>query len=133
MNKNFIKLLIHGQKIDIPDDILFKFKQLFPNAKYIEWYEDNNIYEVIFYNDKQETIARFNKKGELLETLINIPIEKIPEKIKKIIKKYGEILNLIKLVKINKIEYEIIVNNNNLIRYLLIINQNGEIIKSQAI
>jgi len=129
MNTDFLRLFLEGNKIEVPENILIKFKQLFSDAKNVEWYENNNVFEAIFYNNNQEIIVKFDNNGNLLETAINMPFEEIPKNIKEIVEKYGEIMNFIKFIKNNTWEYEFIVKDNNSNRYLLIFDSQGNIIK----
>lgn len=129
MNTDFLRLFLEGSKIEVPENILIKFKQLFSDAKNVEWYENNQIFEAIFYHKNQEIIVKFDHKGNLLETAINMPFDEIPKNIKEKVDKYGEIMNFIKFIKNNTLEYEFIVKDKNSKRYLLIFDSQGNMIK----
>ena len=69
----------------------------------------------------------------LLEYKIYLPIGYLPENLNKIVKEKGEIMNVIMRNKGNIIEYEVIVRDKALIRYLIILSDVGELIEENKV
>jgi hypothetical protein len=103
---------------------------LFPDARSLEWSNFKKYYEVIFYEKDTEKIARFSRKGDLIEYRINLRPESLvislPKQILNSAKTEGEIMNCITVHSADKIYYEFIVRDRDLVRYLLLLNAAGE-------
>ena len=91
------------------------------------------MWEVVFYDDHKETIARINKAGEVEELRINLTFSELPEKIFQSIKSKGEIMNVITINKSNDISWEIIYRNQNLVRFLIILDPDGKELSSRQL
>jgi hypothetical protein len=77
----------------IPGDVKKQLGKLFPTAKNIDWEVKNDIYEAIFYLNDIEHIAKFSKKGELVEYKKNLWPDELPEQLKIQADTFGEIMN----------------------------------------
>ena len=101
----------------------------FPEARSLEWSKQKGYYEVIFYEKDTEKIARYSAKGELLEYRINLKPESLfkslPKSIINSAKAEGEIMNCITVHSSDKMYYEFIVRDKELIRYLILIDAEG--------
>jgi len=108
-------------------------KLIFTSAKNIEWSRHKSLFEVIFYHDDLEKIARFDTDGTMLEYRINLPLDRIPDAIKKKAAAEGEIMNCIEFHSVDTIRFEFIVRDKELIRYLLLTDKKGEKIKKEKL
>ena len=125
----FYKIL-HAGRFLPPKKVRENLLKHFPQAKSTEWVKNSDSYEAIFYDENIEKIARFSKDGSLTEYRINIRPEALasllPENILKAAASEGEIMNCISVQNNDSLLYEFIVRNKSLVRYLLVINSDGE-------
>lgn len=133
MAKDFFKSFFEKNIIRIPKEVLETFKDKFPFAYNVEWHKHKDCFEAIFYDNEIEIISKFNKEGIWIETSTNRDVSEIPENIRASAEIYGEIMNSIEFESPDSRKYEIIVRDTQLIRYLLIVNENGEIQKNDPI
>jgi hypothetical protein len=125
----FYKIL-HAGRFSPPKKVRENLLKHFPRAKSTEWVRNSDNYEAIFYDDNFEKIARFSKDGTLKEYRINIRPEALgsflPEDILKAAAVEGEIMNCISVHNNDSLLYEFIIRDKSLVRYLLVINSDGE-------
>lgn len=131
--EDFIKKVMDGGRIDPPEECKEAFREHFSSAIRVEWYAKKEFYEVIFYRDHMEHIALLSRDGTLQEYKVNLPKEYLPETIKKHMEEKWEIMNCLLHNKGNSIEYELIVRDENLTRYLLILSETGNLVKKVTI
>lgn len=106
-----------------------EFKKIFPNAINIEWTSGLTADEAIFYQNEHEYIARFDKRGCLIDYNVNLDITSLPAKVKEVGEQHGEIMNAISIYKKGGITgYEIIFRNEQLIRFTLLMDASGKTI-----
>lgn len=105
----------------------------FPEARSVEWNNQSGVFEAIFYDHDLEKIARFDLEGTLLEIRINISPEDIPSTVKANIDSGMEIMNCIVADNNASIFYELIVRNQSLIRFLIIVDESGAIIRNEKL
>jgi hypothetical protein len=70
-----------GQKLkkeNVPAVITAKFKTLYPNVENVKWGKEDVNYEAKFDQNKVETSATFDAKGNLLETETEISVNNLP-------------------------------------------------------
>jgi hypothetical protein len=130
---DFLKNVMEGNGISPSEICLQSFNQHFKNAINVEWFNKDDLYEAIFYQNNLEHIAIFSLSGVLTEYRQNLPADYLPEPIKKIALENGEIMNSVLKNKGNSLEYEIIIRDKQLIRYLLIISDVGKIIENTVL
>ena len=132
--KNLIhKLFVDTKGKNIPAIVLKSFQNQFDNPLNTEWSKSKEHYEAIFYKDEKEQIARFNLEGKLESLKTNLPLESVPEQIKKKAAEIGELMNAIAIHKENKVTYELIIRDQTLVRYFLYLNANGEVIEKEKL
>lgn len=130
---NFIKSLFNVEN-DLPGKKLNKsFFKLFPVAKNVEWQVKKDNFEAIFYENDIEKIAEFDKNGTCLLIKTNLNPLFFEGKLKEIAEKYGEIMNTIQIEKESTIQYEIIVRDQELTRFLLILDEIGNELKFEKL
>jgi hypothetical protein len=132
--KNFLNKILNDQKgKNIPHKILKSFKNQFDNPLNIEWTKTGETFEAIFYKDELEHIAHFKDNGELASLKINLPLEAVPEMILNTAKGNGELMNAIAIHKSGTVTYELIVRDENLIRYFMLLSATGEVIEKEKL
>jgi len=130
---DLFKKIIQVATVRVPQIVKEGMKQNFPSAKNVEWSRNKSLFEVIFYQDDLEKIARFDSEGTLLEYRINLPLEKIPEEIMKKAASEGEVMNCIEFHSVDAIRFEFIVRDEALIRYLLLTDKSGDKIRKEKL
>jgi hypothetical protein len=126
--ENFAKKILVGESIHPPDSCLQQFNENFRGAINVDWFEKDDHYEAIFYKDNIEHIAYYNSKGSLESYKMFLPTKFLPESIKTKLEHKGEIMNVVMINKGNSINYEIIIRDKNLHRYLFLVTGLGKII-----
>ena len=122
---NFFLNLVKGNGIAPPVQVQNELYKNFHKPLNIEWFSRDDHYEAIFYVGKREYLARFQPDGSMMDYKINLTAEALPEKIRKSAGSKGEIMNAVVIHEGEKVSYEIIYRNENLQRFLMIINQQG--------
>lgn len=128
--KEFIKKIFRQTSPEIPRPVKQSFKQNFKKAKNEEWSQRGQNWEAIFYLDKHESIAVFDRQGILVEKRINIGTDALPEQILNTTLSLGEIMNVISISGNKGNSFEIIVRDKELIRYLILISDEGKLVSN---
>ncbi len=131
--KEFVKNVIGGHGILPPDGCRKTFDTHFEDAVHVDWFLKNKGYEAVFYINNIEYIAIFNASGNLLEYRMFLPVDFLPERVKKTIEVKGEIMNVVLINKRTKILYEVIIRNNASERYQIIVTDLGMIISEKLL
>lgn len=131
--KSLIKNLFLRKTLQPPLPVLKGFADSFRDTINIEWSKTGRVYEALFYEQEIEKIARFDKKGKLLEIRTNIAPANLSEPARSTAFNNGEIMNVIKINRENKIFYEIIVRENPVKRILLLLNDQAEILARKVL
>ncbi|HEY9114878.1 MAG TPA: hypothetical protein VIN10_09255 [Bacteroidales bacterium] len=130
---NFFKLLFQN-KSNLPSKAVSAvFAKTFPKAKNVEWFKKNGNFETVFYEEEIEKIAEFDGDGNMLIVKTNLNPALFVGKLREIAEKYGEIMNIIKIEKEGAFQYEMIVRDTELIRYLLILDGDGNEMKFEKL
>jgi hypothetical protein len=130
---NFFKFLFQEKGNQPSKELSTIFNQMFPNAKNVEWLQKNDHFETIFYEVDIEKIAEFDKDGKCLLIKTNLNPLFFAGKLRDMAEKHGEIMNTIQIEKDNTIQYEIIVRDKDLTRFLLILDENGSELKFEKL
>jgi hypothetical protein len=131
--KSLIKNLFLRKTLQPPLPVLKSFADSFQDTINIEWSKTGRVYEALFYEQEIEKIARFDKKGKLLEIRTNIAPSNLSEPARSAAFNNGEIMNVIKINRENKVFYEIIVRENPVKRILLLLNDQAEILARKVL
>lgn len=127
--KNFLKILTRQSKGFPQEKVVQSFRQQFGQPVNVEWQKNDSITEAIFYLDEVEHIARYNKNGRLEELLRNLQADEYPEEVKTAAGGLGEIMNIVHSEKKGSVTYEVIIRDHALKRFLLLIDEKGEVVK----
>jgi hypothetical protein len=130
---NFFKKFIDGGNVVPPHHIEKEFNHKFIDPLNVEWFLKGKQYEAVFYKDNTEYIARYTSEGLLIDYKINLPVDNLPEKLCSKLPWDEEIMNVVSIDSGKSTEYEIIVRDKNLQRYLIQIADNGKIINRKAL
>lgn len=122
----FLKNIMQGKGFEPPENCVQELNRNFEDARNVEWSEKQDTYEAIFYKDNLEYIALFDKEGKLLEYKMFLSIDLLPEAIKNSLESQWEIMNVVLINKGNEIEYEAIVRDRQLDRYLIQLSNLGK-------
>jgi len=128
----FIKIF-RSQPGNIPEHVKTGLSRYFPDAINIDWEHKKNIFEAVFYLNDVEHIARFSKKGELIEFKKNLWINELPKTITDKCKKEGEIMNIIAINRGKNQFFEVIIRDLRLKRKLLLFDQSASLISSHKL
>jgi len=126
--EEIIREIIGNTEFTAPQHVVHSFNETFKKAVKIEWHLNGSLYEAVFYLNGLEYMAIFNSGGDLLEHKIFIPDDNLPLQIVYALKEKGELMNVIKIIKKDIIEYEIIYRNKSLERFVAIVAESGEIL-----
>ena len=121
--KNFLKSLF-GQH---------KFQDKFPETINVEWNKSGKNYEAIFHKDQLEYIAIFDSEGELVEYKMSLSEDLLPQQIKENLLQKGEIMNAVLKNKGNAISYEVILREASHVRYVIDLNETGQIVQERKL
>lgn len=130
---DFLKKVVEGNGVSPSDVCLQSFNENFADAINVEWFKKESFYEAIFYKNDLEHIAIFDLSGILMEYRQNLPVDYLPVAIKNIVTSKGEIMNSVLKNKGNMLEYEVIVRDKELNRYLITLSDTGNIIEEKKL
>ena len=125
MEKLFINLTDRNSIVP-PESVEEAMIRHFSDAVNLEWFFENGLYEAIFYLDNREYIAKFDSNAKLTDYRINLSLDEIPENIAQAIDPQKELMNLVEIHKNNTLQYELILRNKDLVRFVALFNQFGE-------
>lgn len=124
--EDFIQNLRAGSSIEAPEGCIDAFYRNFPDASGIEWHKTGEDFEVLFYRSNIEHIAIFSTAGILLEYKKTLDPEHLPGNIRNSAGSKGEIMNYVLINRGNQIEYQLIIRDKALNRYLLGYSETGD-------
>jgi hypothetical protein len=133
MAENIFDKILENHQIQVAEIVLQCFAKNFPAARSIEWNLVDTIYEAVFYETDLEKIVRISANGSIIDTKINLTLNLLPSGVQEALKDIGEIMNIISIQTNNKLRYELIVRDQNLIRYTVLVNELGEILKKKLL
>jgi len=130
---NIFKKLFSLKAFTPPSDVELTLKEKFPEIINVDWSKSGDNYEAIFYKDQLEYIAILDGKGVLIEYKMLLSEGMLPEQIKTSLLQKGEIMNVVMINKGNSILYEIIIRNEELSRFLFLLNETGHILDEKQL
>jgi len=131
--ENYFKKILNDDSITPPETISRALHDNFKNPVWIEWFIRGDQYEAIFYADNTEHIALLDKNGILLSFRINLPSLLLPLPIADQIERHGELMNSILQNTKGIIEYEVIVRDSKLVRYIINFDQKGTLLNKSEL
>ena len=131
--ENLAKKILANNSIQPSKECLRQFKSNFKDAINTEWVEKENHYEAIFYKNEIECIAIYNKNGSLELYKMFLPASYLPETIRNVLEREGEIMNIVLLNKGNSINYEAIIRDKNQERYQVLLTDLGKFVSKRQL
>ena len=126
--KNILSKIFNFTNINLPASVKTAFAERFGKPLNVEWLQTDDFYEAIFYLEDIEHIARFDSSGKILNLKKNLSIHTIPPHIKEKAAKHGELMNVIEIIEDEIVGYELIIRDESLIRFSLLLNEKGGLI-----
>jgi len=126
--KNIFSQIFKFATISLPSKVKDSFTEKFGDSINIEWLQTDDFYEAIFYLEDIEHIAHFDSTGKLLNLKKNLSIQSTPQHIKEKASQHGELMNVIEISEEDIVGYELIVRDEALIRFSLLLNEKGGLI-----
>ncbi|MFY9153299.1 MAG: hypothetical protein WAO52_14880 [Prolixibacteraceae bacterium] len=131
--KNILSKFFKFTSVSVPVAVKTAFSEKFGEPINEEWLQTDDFYEAIFYFEEIEHIAHFDSSGKLLNLKKNLPIHSIPDLIKEKAAQHGELMNVIEIREQEIVGYELIVRDETLIRYSLLMNEKGGLIQKSKL
>lgn len=128
--KNIADAFLPSNSDHIPDSILKAFEAHFQKAINVEWNTSSDGFEAVFYLLEVEHIAKFSLEGHLMEFKKNLWVKEIPELIRLKSKSYGEIMSAIIIDNGSSIKIELVTQNSQILRHLLLYDEAGTLLNS---
>ena len=130
---DFFHKLISGDAILPPDPVQASLYRRFENPTKVEWYLRDKCYEAVFYVNTREYLARFSQDGELLDHKVNLTLDSLPARILRSAGSRGEIMNAVAIHSGKDLRYEIIYRDEDLKRYLMLLDSNAAILSEKLL
>ncbi len=131
--KNILSKIFKFSSVSLPEAVKDSFFQKFGDSINVEWLHSDDFYEAIFYLEGIEHIAHFDSVGKLINLKKNLPIHATPEHIKQKAALHGELMNVIEIIEDEIVGYELIIRDEVLIRYSLLLNEKGGLIQKNKL
>lgn len=125
---HILNKVFHFSNVTLPPVIKKSFFEKFGESLNVEWLQTDDFYEAIFYLEDIEHIASFDSFGKILYLKKNLSIHSTPQHIAEKASKHGELMNAIEIYENEIVGYELIVRDNMLIRFSLLLNEKGGLI-----
>jgi len=126
--KNILSKIFNFTNVNLPAPVKIAFAEKFGESLNVEWLQTDDFYEAIFYLEEIEHIGRFDASGKILNLKKNLSIQSTPLHIKEKAAKHGELMNAIEIIEDEIVGYELIVRDESLIRFSLLLNEKGGLI-----
>jgi hypothetical protein len=126
--KNIFSKIFKFSNVSLPSEVKDSFAKKFGDSINIEWLQSDDFYEAVFYHNDIEHIAHFDSSGKLLNLKKNLSINTTPSHILEKAKLHGELMNAIEISEEEIVGYELIVRDEALIRFSLLLNERGGLI-----
>jgi len=131
--KNILSKIFSFTNVSLPIAVKDSFFEKFGESINVEWLHSDDFYEAIFYLEEIEYIAHFDSEGKLLNLKKNLSIQATPEHIKRKANEHGELMNVIEIREDEIVGYELIVRDEALIRFSLLLNEKGGLIQKSKL
>ena len=131
--KNILSKIFHFNSIALPQEIRDSFSERFGESLNVEWLQSDDFFEAIFYHEEIEHIARFDSTGKIINLKKNLSINSVPKHIKEKAAEHGELMNVIEIAEDEIVGYELIIRDESLIRFSLLLNEKGGLIQKSKL
>lgn len=131
--KNILSKIFKFSSVTLPRPVKDSFSGKFGESLNVEWLQTDDFYEAIFYLEDIEHIARFDSTGKIINQKKNLPIQSTPKHIKDKAGEHGELMNVIEISETEIVGYELIIRDETLIRFSLLLNEKGGLIQKSKL
>ncbi len=131
--KNILTKILKFSKVSIPAKVKASFLEKFGDSLNVEWLHTDESYETIFYLEEIEHIAHFDTNGKLINLKKNLPLHTAPAHIILKAAIHGELMNVIEIREEEIVGYELIVRDETLIRFSVLLNEKGGLIQKNKL
>jgi len=131
--KNILTKILKFSKVTIPAKVKASFLEKFGDSLNVEWLHTDESYETIFYLEEIEHIAHFDTNGKLINLKKNLPLHTAPAHIILKAAIHGELMNVIEIREEEIVGYELIVRDETLIRFSVLLNEKGGLIQKNKL
>jgi len=131
--KNILSKIFKFSSVSLPEAVKNSFSEKFGDSINVEWLQTDDFFEAIFYHEDIEHIAHFDCTGKLLNLKKNLSVHDAPVHIKEKAAQHGEIMNVIEISEEEIVGYELIVRDEGLIRFSLLLNEKGGLIQKSKL
>ncbi|HEY3372679.1 MAG TPA: hypothetical protein VGK10_17640 [Prolixibacteraceae bacterium] len=131
--KNILGKIFKFSTVNLPAAVKIAFAEKFGESLNVEWIQSDDFFEAIFYLEEIEHIARFDATGKILNLKKNLSIQATPPHIIAKAAKHGELMNVIEICEDEIVGYELIVRDETLIRFSLLLNEKGGLINKSKL
>ena len=128
----YLNLFTSGDS-DVPPVVEKKLRKIFNHPVDVEWMVSGNDFEALFYEKKQERIARFDRAGNLLEVRTNITPLDSSAISNTAIREMGDLMNYIQIQRGGSTTHELIIRKPDLTRVLVLLNDDFEVIREEPL
>lgn len=125
---NFLTRWLHELRNIPPRAPDNDFSKNFPAASGLEWHLLEEGFEARFTLEGKEMTARYSSRGKLQEYRTNLPRDPLPGALSRLRNQWGEVMSLISISKMTTHYYEIVFRKPDHTRYLVITDDNGEMV-----
>lgn len=127
----FFQNIFKGSTVKPIKNVLKAFKQEFPYAGSVEWFETDYGYEAVFYVDERETIVRIDRDGDIFECRSNLTVTEIPPKMDTLLPPGMERMNYILIKKAGATLHEFILRDSPTSRHMMLLDDSGKLLKME--
>jgi hypothetical protein len=131
--QNILSKIFNSSKTKPPKAVLNSFAIVFGHSINVEWHKESENFEALFYIDEMEHIALFAPDGHIVVQKINLLLTSAPGPVAAQAKNIGEMMNLIKMVRNEKVNFEVIARDLYLDRYYLLLDEDGHILEKRKL
>jgi hypothetical protein len=129
----FFRKIFSPLQTGAPARVVLSLTSHFKGVSGVEWSRHNDLWEAIFFDEEITKIARFDPEGKLLEYRVNISPDSIPSPIYEAAMGDWEIMNCIAVYSSDRLDYELIVRDTDLIRYQMWVDSLGNRVKLEKL
>lgn len=130
---DFFRKIFRPLHSGAPPRVVSSLTSHFKGVSGVEWSRHNELWEAIFFDEEITKIARFDVDGKLLEYRVSISPDAIPSPIYEAATGDWEVMNCIAIYSSNKLDYELIVRDTNLIRFQMWVDSLGNRVKLEKL
>jgi hypothetical protein len=131
--QNILSKIFHTNKTKPAKAILKSFIAHFGHSINVEWHNEKENFEALFYIEDMEHIALFSPEGHMLEKKRNLLLSSAKPEIAIQTQNVGEMMNLIEIERDGMIYFEIIARDLYLDRYYILLDYNGNVLDKRKL